>query len=308
MAAVLSLSILDFQHPGASVALACAADEWGFKRYWLGEHHSPFQCANPVLLGALLAGTTERIRIGSGGVSLTYRSTLQIAEDARLVEFMLPGRFDLGVTRGLLENGPVASELLGGRSPLSGSGYAEKVRDLHGLVTGRLPAGHPLTGTPPYLEAGPPLWVLGLSPDSASLAGRLGVGFCFSVHHSGQEIDGPAVLRRYRDSFVPSAELAEPASIIVVRCVCARTEAEAKSADSQLVVPPVPQDQTILGSSRQCADRIAEIAKQFSTDEVMIIDFIQKDQDVRLEMYRLLSEEFSLPSSIDRSSDSPPRP
>jgi luciferase family oxidoreductase group 1 len=296
MTAALALSILDFQHPGASVALACAADEWGFKRYWLGEHHSPSQCANPILLGALLAGTTGRIRLGTGGVSLTYRSTLQVAEDARLVEFMIPGRFDLGVTRGLLEAGPVASELLDGRASLSASGYADKVRMLHGLVTGRLAAAHPLAGTAPYLEEGPPLWILGLSVESARLAGSLGVGFCFSIHHSGLDLDGPAVLRAYRDSFVPSAELAAPATIIVVRCVCAGTEAEARSVEAHLVVPPVPQNQTILGSSRQCADRIAEIAEAFSTDEVMVIDFVQRDQDARLEMYRLLSQEFKLPS------------
>jgi alkanesulfonate monooxygenase SsuD/methylene tetrahydromethanopterin reductase-like flavin-dependent oxidoreductase (luciferase family) len=63
---------------------------------------------NPLLLGALLAGTTNRIRIGSGGVSLTYRNALQVAEDARLIEFMMPGRFDLGITRGLLGEGPAA--------------------------------------------------------------------------------------------------------------------------------------------------------------------------------------------------------
>lgn len=293
MSAALALSILDFQHPGTSVALACAADEWGFKRYWLGEHHSAFQCANPILLGALLAGTTSRIRIGTGGVSLIYHNAVQVAEDARLIEFMMPGRFDLGVTRGLTD-GPVAEALLEGMGPSTGPAYADKIRTLHGLVTGRFTPGHPLSGTNPYLEEGPPLWVLGLSPASAHLAGSLGLGFCYSLHHSGPGIDGSAVMRHYRDSFIPSPEFSEPASIVVVRCICAASEEEARSVETDLVSPPVPPSEAVLGSPGRCAERIAEIARDFSTSEMMIIDFIQRDQDVRHEMYRLLAQAFGL--------------
>jgi luciferase family oxidoreductase group 1 len=294
MTAALALSILDFQHPGASVALACAAEEHGFSRFWLGEHHSPHQCANPLLLGALLAGTTSRIRIGTGGVSLTYHSPLCVVEDARLIEFMLPGRFDLGVTRGLLEDGPVSEALLDGRRLGAGASYADRVRALHGLLTGRLDGRHPLARREPYLENGPPLWVLGLSSESARLAGRLGVGFCFSVHHGGPRVDGAAVMRAYRESFVPSAEFTAPASMLVLQCVCAGSEAEARSIGIHLVAPPGPTSETILGSAAYCCDRLAEIARAFVTDEVMIVDFIQKDQGARIEMYRLLAQELGL--------------
>lgn len=293
MTAGLSLSILDFQHPGAAVALACAADEWGYKRYWLGEHHSSFQCANPLLLGALLAGTTNRIRVGSGGVSMTYRNALHVAEDARLIEYMMPGRFDLGVTRGLLAEGPAADALSEGRLPISGLEYTEKVRTLHGLVTGRGDPGHPLSSAPSYLEGGPPMWILGLSEGSARLAASLGVGFCFSLHHTGRE-DGPALIRLYRDSFVASPEFPEPAPLVAVRCVCAASEAEAKALEDEQVVPPNPVQGTILGSPESCADRLKKIAADFSTTEVMIIDFIRNDQDARREMYRLLGEVLGL--------------
>src|SRR5207302_8054099 len=107
--------------------------------------------------------------------------------------------------------------------------YAEKVKTLHGLVTGRVDPGHPLSAAQPYLEAGPPLWVLGLSEDSARLAGRLGAGFCFSVHHDVRKIDGPALMRLYRANFVPSPEFPEPAPLVVVRCICAASEERAKS-------------------------------------------------------------------------------
>src|SRR5687768_11547045 len=64
----VELSVLDFDTPGTVVDLVSVLDGLGYCRYWLGEHHSHFQCANPLLLGALLAGTTEGIRVGSGGV------------------------------------------------------------------------------------------------------------------------------------------------------------------------------------------------------------------------------------------------
>ena len=292
MSADLALSILDFHHPGGAVALACAADELGFKRYWLGEHHSSFQCANPLLLGALLAGTTDRIRIGSGGVCLTFRNALQVAEDARLIEFMMPGRFDLGVTRGLRVSEPMEKALLEGRARGAGPEYAEKVRTLHGLVTGRRSPEDPLAAIEPYLEKGPPLWVLGLSEDSARLAASLGAGFCYSIHH-GSRADGPGVMRHYRDSFVPSPEFPEPASLLVAPCLCAATELEAKSVEAMLGLPASSTKEIIVGSAGYCADRFVEIAGEFSTTEVMIIDF-QQGQDARLEMYRLLGTELGL--------------
>jgi luciferase family oxidoreductase group 1 len=293
----LTLSILDFQHPGYAVALACAADEWGFARYWIGEHHTGIQCANPLLLGALLAASTERIRIGSGGVTLAYRNPLFVAEDARLIEFMIPGRFDLGVTRGLMPSGPTADALLEGRDPAAGD-YPERVRTVHALVTGRMDPSDPLSALASR-DGGPPVWVLGLSPASARLAGSLGAGFCYSVYHSRPGADGPAVVREYRASFQPSPEFPEPAALIVAGCVCAATEPEARSLEGRLVFPPTGSTRTnqtgrIFGSPAQCAEALRTLAADFSVREVMIFDAIQEDQDARIEMYRLLAEELGL--------------
>src|SRR5262249_33131358 len=126
------------------------------------------------------------------------------------------------------------------------------------------------------------------------------------VHHSNPELDGPAVVRAYRDAFVASPEFAEPASILVLRCVCARTEPEARSVEDNLVVPPVPANRAIVGSAEQCTARIADIAAAFSTGEVMIVDFVQKDQDARLEMYRLLAHEFGLAPRAEEDALPPP--
>ena len=199
----MHLSILDFGPAGDAVDLMGAADESGYRRYWLGEHHSDTQCANPLLLGALLAATSEGIRVGSGGVCLDYRSPWQVAEDARLIELMVPERFDLGVTRGLRLPPELREAILDGRPAETLRNHTEKLADLHGFVTGRLPAGHPLAGRL-FLEPGPPMWVLGTGDETARWAGAHGTGFCFSLHHAPADRDGPAVLAEYRRSFVPS--------------------------------------------------------------------------------------------------------
>jgi alkanesulfonate monooxygenase SsuD/methylene tetrahydromethanopterin reductase-like flavin-dependent oxidoreductase (luciferase family) len=235
------------------------------------------------LLGALLAGTTSRIRIGSGGASLTYASPYRLAEDARLIEFMLPGRFDLGVTRGLLAEGAVSRAILDGR-PDSRDDYGGRLELLHELVTGR-----GANGLEPYLEAGPPIWVLGLSRESAEFAGRYGTGFCFSVHHAAPGVDAAFIIGRYRRCFVPSPEFPEPDVIVVARVVSAATDAEAEEL-ATLVEPSRPSfAPTIVGKAEDCVENLRGIAKSLGADEIMLIDFLLRRQEARLEMYRLIA-------------------
>jgi len=200
----VDLSILHFGHVGAAVDFMSEADRLGYARFWLGEHHSDWQCTNPLLLGALLAAASGGIRIGSGGVCIDYQSPLRIAEDARLIEYMLPGRFDLGVTRGMKLAAEVRDAMLDCQPPETVRPLDEKLAELHGLLTGRLPPEHPLAGQK-ALEAGPPLWVLGTSEKTARWAARQGTGFCISLHHA-PERDSAAVLAEHRRCFAPSPE------------------------------------------------------------------------------------------------------
>src|ERR1044072_183280 len=94
-----------FRGPREPAERARRADALGFHRYWVGEHHTPTLCPNPLLLSAVLLGLTERIRIGTGAVGLLARSPLSIAEDVRLIRTLFGDRFDLGVTRGFVGTG-----------------------------------------------------------------------------------------------------------------------------------------------------------------------------------------------------------
>ena len=97
--------------------------------------------------------------------------------------------------------------VLDGRSFDALPDYRGKFADLHGFVTGRLPADHPLHGNPIGLQtSGPPIWHLGVGMESARLAARFGTGFCFSLHHAPPEIDASAPIAEYRRQFQPSPE------------------------------------------------------------------------------------------------------
>lgn len=295
----MRLSALDFDTPACAVTFASELDDLGYHRYWLGEHHSPGQCANPLLLGALIAAATSGIRVGSGGVCLSFYSPYRVAEDARLIESLLPGRYDLGVTRGLREDGPVMAAVLDGRSFDSLPDYGGKLADLHGFVTGRLPEGHPLHGNRVYLQGlqagGPPIWHLGVGMESARLAARLGTGFCFSLHHAPPGSDGSAQIAEYRRLFQPSPEHPEPAVIVVVSCLCAATEAEARRYERERAETPALLAPNLVCSPEQCAEAFDSIGRRLQVDEVMILDLLGSHHfDARLAMYALLARQCGL--------------
>jgi luciferase family oxidoreductase group 1 len=261
----VKLSILYFGHVGAVVDLLGEADRLGFARFWLGEHHSVGQCTNPLLLGALLAATSEGIRVGSGGVCLDYQSPLRVAEDACLIEFLLPGRFDLGVTRGLPLGPELRDAMLDGRPPGTLRPYDERLTELHGLLTARLSPEHPLAGQK-ALELGPPLWVLGASVETARWAGRHGTGFCFSLHHT-PDLDAAAILDEYRRHFVPSPEFEAPEAIVVASLACAPTREEAL----ETLRAHGMSGATVVGPPAECHAELAAIADRCGVEEVMLL-------------------------------------
>ncbi len=85
----------------ATLALARVADELGYERYWVAEHHNmpAVAATNPPVLIAMVAGATHRIRVGSGGVMLPNHAPLVVAEQFALLEAAHPGRIDLGIGR-----------------------------------------------------------------------------------------------------------------------------------------------------------------------------------------------------------------
>ncbi len=222
----------------ASRSLLALADELGFERYWVAEHHNMPAVASsvPGVLLPYLAGQTHRIRLGSGGVMLPNHTALDVAEQFALLEAMYPGRVDLGIGRAPGSD-PVTSYLLRlGRTEAPEESFEQDVlllREMLGM--GETPVGEPVTlslgGRPFEVRATPSassataLWLLGSSGFSVELAARLGLPYVFAHHFGMPGIE--AALARYREAYVPSAAFPTPTSLLPINVVVAETPGEA---------------------------------------------------------------------------------
>ncbi|WP_435743365.1 LLM class flavin-dependent oxidoreductase [Nocardioides sp. SYSU DS0663] len=224
----------------ATTALARVADNLGYHRYWVAEHHNmpAVAATNPPVLIGLLAAATERIRLGSGGVMLPNHAPLVVAEQFALLEAAFPGRIDLGIGRAPGTD-PVTSWALrhgaGGVTDEAVSRFPEYVDNVLAMmdaagvglaVQGR---AHLLRATPAATSV-PTVWLLGSSDYSARLAAEKGMPYVFAHHFSGS---GTAeALELYRRSFRPSPdlgpEMSEPRTFLTVNAVVADDAEEAR--------------------------------------------------------------------------------
>jgi len=219
----------------ASVALARTADRLGYTRYWFAEHHNMPAVAStsPPVLIAAVAGRTERIRVGSGGVMLPNHAPFTVAEQFATLEAFAPGRIDLGIGRAPGSD-PVITHLLRSTGPTSDvDRFEENLRDIRALagdgaqLTLRTAEGlrdYEVRATPAAAGV-PQLWLLGSSDYSAHLAAKLGLPYVFAHHFSGEGTE--RALDIYRREFTPSAELESPRTFLTVNAIVADSAEEA---------------------------------------------------------------------------------
>ncbi|MEO5851641.1 MAG: LLM class flavin-dependent oxidoreductase [Nocardioides sp.] len=246
-----ALSVLDLvpvrsdQTTGDAIAatrgLARAADDLGYTRYWLAEHHNmpAVAATNPPVLIAMIAGATERIIVGSGGVMLPNHAPLVVAEQFALLEAAYPGRIDLGIGRAPGTDPVTSYALRHGAGGVVDDAVEHFPAYVDNVLTMMAPEGsavrvggtvHALHATPRAVST-PTVWLLGSSDYSARLAARKGLPYVFAHHFSGQ---GTAeALALYRSTFVPSEECPEPRTLLTVNAVVADSVEEA----DRLVLP-----------------------------------------------------------------------
>jgi luciferase family oxidoreductase group 1 len=268
-----------------SLELAACAEALGYGRYWLAEHHGPGTAhSSPELLVGLIAQLTGRMRVGTAGVLLSYYSPLKVAKDFRLLQALFPGRIDLGVGAGRVDE-ETARGLLGGEGRVPD--YAEKVSDLVAYLRDERP--------PAVTPAGvgvPEVWVLGSgSPGGARTAARLGTAYSLGLFLAGSK-DDPAPLDAYRSEFRPSRALPRPRCNLAVAGVCASTEEEARRLAAlhrnSFLVPRV------VGSPEQCRVHLRELAARYDVDEIIFLA-LGGGAEQRLLSYQLLARACELP-------------
>ncbi|MEZ4333385.1 MAG: LLM class flavin-dependent oxidoreductase [Myxococcota bacterium] len=214
-----------------SIALARACEGWGYRRFWVAEHHDIAGIASTspeILIGQIAAATTS-IRVGSGGVMLPHYSAFKVAENFRMLETLFPGRIDLGLGRAPGGDRRTLLALAWPGQPKDVRAYPDQVDDLIGFLADTLPPGHPFAGMRigAPCEGVPEVWLLGSGVDSAMLAAERGLPFAFA-HFFGASNQGPAITAWYRDHFRPSDEHPEPQVHVAVQVMCADTKEEAE--------------------------------------------------------------------------------
>lgn len=216
----------------ATTRVAVRADELGYKRFWVAEHHNMTSVASttPPVLMAHIAALTEQIHVGSGGIMLPNHPPLVVAEQIAALEALHPGRVDLGLGRAPGTDPRTAAALRRQIDQLGAEEYPRDLLDLMSLlgdVRDQRTLGSHFRATP-CAATSPEIWLLGSSGYSAQLAGMLGLPYSFA-HHFGMGGTSQAV-ELYRSSFEPSPVLDTPYLLITANVLVADTDAEAQLA------------------------------------------------------------------------------
>ncbi len=230
----MKLSILDLAHVplGSDVGQALRntldfarqADQLGYERFWLAEHHNMpgiASAATAVVIGQV-AAATQRIRVGAGGIMLPNHSPLIIAEQFGTLETLFPGRIDLGLGRAPGTDGLTWRALR--RDPHAAERFPEDVQELQALL-GPVQPGQRIRAVP-GADTRVPLWILGSSLFGAQLAAQFGLPYAFASHFAPAALQD--ALRVYRERFQPSVQLSRSYAIAGVNVIVAPTDEEAR--------------------------------------------------------------------------------
>jgi luciferase family oxidoreductase group 1 len=296
--------------------LARHAEDWGYHRYWLAEHHNMVgiaSAATSVVIGHVAAGTS-RIRVGAGGIMLPNHSPLVIAEQFGTLESLFPGRIDLGLGRAPGTDRVTIHALR--RDPMAADTFPRDVVELQSYF--RDPTPGQAVRAVPGVALHVPIWLLGSSTFSAQLAATLGLPFAFASHFAPDQMH--AALELYRSGYQPSAEHPTPYAMLGLGVVAADSDAEARrlatSLEQQFLAlqrgrpvqlqPPVDSmdglwadwersavqrtlRQAVVGGPETVRRGLEAFIEETNADELMITSHIY-DHAARLRSYEIVKD------------------
>ncbi len=313
-----------------SVLLAQTVERSGYHRYWVAEHHGSgsFAGSAPEILIGHIAARTTQIRVGSGGVMLMHYSPLKVAEVFKVLGTLYPGRIDMGIGRAPGSDTLTAAALAYG-SRLGMEYFAARMADLLGFLHDTQPFTQALAAVqarpiPPVI---PETWILGSTPDGATLAAHFGLPFCYAhfISQSGME----KAIEVYRRDFRPSPYLDRPKLALGVSALVAdtveRAELLARCADLWRVrfergsFQPFPslesarshtfsEDENQLlegrrrrqfvGDATHVGQALRDLVKATGAEELSIVAITHAIQD-RCRVYELLAPQLGLVAATD---------
>jgi luciferase family oxidoreductase group 1 len=302
-----------------TIALAKCADEAGYHRFWVAEHHSDRALASgaPAVMVGAVAAATSRIRVGSGGVLMLFHSPFHVAEQFNLLAALHPGRVDLGLGRSAGSEAH-APEALGVRAP-GDRAFAAMDEALSWLGTGAPNRPFPDTFASPAVDRSAEPWVLGTSVASAAFAASRGLPYAF-----GGFLDPRGLvpcLTAYHEQFRPGRFGDRPKALLAWYAQAAATDAEARDQagsseqwfvetflrrGNPLIRPSDPErargwspmeqmmvamrrEFAVVGAYDRVAAGLAELASRYAVDEVMVVT-LAHDAEARRASYRGIAE------------------
>lgn len=312
-----------------TVKLAKKADELGFHRFWMAEHHdvNAFASSSPELIMMHILGQTKRIKVGSGGVMVPHYSPLKVAENFRIMENLYGGRVDLGIgsTLGTPEVNQAMNEFRPKKQP-----YEENISDIKKFLTNEDDESHRFNEVRanPLGDSNPEMWVLSTSVKTAELAARQGIGYTFGLfpYASRDKTNvGKLAVKRYREKFVPSKIMSKPTAMISPFVVVADTveaaEHMAKALDLWLLgkknfsefekfpsvetaeeytytveeVKRLESNRTrmVVGDAKSVKEQLDHLVEKIDADELLIIPLMPGAHN-RHRALELLASEYNL--------------
>ncbi len=306
-----------------TIATARLADDLGYSRFWISEHHNSTFIAGstPEVLMVKLADATKRIRIGSGGIMLPNHSTLKVAENFRMLETLFPGRIDLGMGRAP-GGDRITASLLNPSNDFSEERYLQQLNHLQHFFRDTAATQHGKIIATPQAVTIPEQWVLSSSGGSAKIAADFGLGLAVAKFING--FVTPQVIETYRKHFEPSEQYQQPREILSAFVLCAETEERAmymrKNLDYILlqfdkgIYEDFPDGETIAkyqfttsdmerirynsgriisGSPDNVKEQLTRLAHDFDVNEIVISTMMDNAPE-RKRSFELLSEAFGL--------------
>jgi luciferase family oxidoreductase group 1 len=304
--------------------LAAHAEQWGYRRFWVAEHHNMAgiaSAATAVVISHIAAGTRS-IRVGAGGIMLPNHAPIIIAEQFGTLARLYPGRIDLGLGRAPGTDQLTVRALR--RTLQDSDNFPQDVLELQAFLA---PAGpDQKVQAVPAAGTEVPLWILGSSTYGAQLAAALGLPYAFASHFAPEQL--LLALRIYREHFKPSEQLAKPYAMVGVNIIAADTDREAKRlATTQqmsftnmfrgkrgLSQPPIDDIETywsptkkaqamcvlersIVGSPDTVRAGLAALFAETGADELMVVSDIY-DHGTRLHSYELIAAAHASNASV----------
>jgi luciferase family oxidoreductase group 1 len=296
--------------------LAAHAEAWGYRRFWVSEHHNMpgiASAATSVAIAHIAAGS-RTIRVGAGGIMLPNHAPIVIAEQFGTLARLFPGRIDLGLGRAPGTDQATVRALR--RSSDAAEQFPHDVLELQAFFAPVQPGQR--VQAVPAAGADVALWILGSSTFGAQLAAAFGLPYAFASHFApDQLLDALAI---YRRRFTPSAVLERPHAMVGVNIIAAETDREAiRLATTQqmsatnlvrgtpgLSQPPIDDIETywspmeraqvrqklarsIVGSPETVRAGIEQLVAETGADELMIVSDIY-DHTARLRSIALIAE------------------